>query len=461
MARKKYLPAIVVAILGFAIGIVVFYHRGEPKQPIQRPNILLIVADDLGYGDLGCYGSKDIRTPHLDGLANRGVRLTDYYANACVCSPTRAALISGRYPQRYGFDWVVRYTERDRGLLPEKTSLPRMLKDAGFRTALYGKWHLGYADEFSPNAHGFDDFFGFLGSDLDYYSHRDEAGAPGLYENRKRVEEKGYLTDLITRRAVDFLDKNAKEPFFLEVAYNAPHWPFQPPNRPDDVRDPRTYGPEVGTREDYVKIVERLDDGVGQILQALEKNGATKSTLVVFFSDNGGERLSSNAPFFHGKYTLWEGGIRVPCIMSWPEVLPEAKVSAQPVITTDLTASMLAAAQVALPANAPLDGEDVLPVLSGQKPERQRTFCWRLPRPDERFGQKAIRRGKWKYIEDRGMGLLFDLEADPSERRNLAYQHPQLVNELRLALALWEFDVMPMQFRQRVEEHIKPPAPNP
>jgi arylsulfatase A-like enzyme len=410
--------------------------RAGDRPETRARNVVVIVADDLGYGDIGCYGSKDIRTPHLDRLAEQGVRLTDAYANAPVCSPTRAALITGRYPQRSRFEWVIDYGQKDFGLPATKASLPQQLRGAGYRTALFGKWHLGYKEEWGPNAHGFDEFFGFLAADLDYYSHREATGEPGLYENTKQVEQKGYLTDLITERSVGFIGKHAKRPFFLEVAYNAPHWPFQTPGTPDDVRDRRTYGPETGTRADYVKMVEHLDAGVGEILKALDANGLTRDTLVIFFSDNGGERLSDNGPLFHSKYTLWEGGIRVPAVVRWPAAVPANRVSSQPVITTDLTASILAAAGVRPPAEAPPDGEDVVPILAGTALPRERTFFWRLPA--DKSGQKAVRRGKWKYVVDHRLELLFDLEKDVGERANLAYRHPQVVAELRGVLAEWE-----------------------
>jgi arylsulfatase A-like enzyme len=410
---------------------------GDTARP-RKPNILVFVADDLGYGDLGCYGSKDIRTPHLDHLARQGVRLTDCYAAAPVCSPTRAALMTGRYPQRAGFEWVIDYGEKDWGLATSHTSVARLLKDGGYATGLFGKWHLGYQKQHAPNAHGFDEFFGFLAADLDYYAHKEVTGEPGLYENTRLVQRKGYLTDLITEAALAFLHKNARRPFFLEVAYNAPHWPFQPPGKPADVRTAKTYGPRTGTRADYVRMVEHLDQGVGKILAAVEKHGLARDTLVLFFSDNGGERLSNNGPLFRGKYTLWEGGIRVPCLVRWPGVVPPQSVSAQAVITMDLTASILAAAGIAAPAGRALDGQDVLPIVAGKKPTRERTFFWRLNRPSEQFGQKAVRRGKWKYVADRGVELLFDLEKDVGERKNLAYRHPEVLGALRRALAEWE-----------------------
>lgn len=437
---------IILAILVAAHGHAVAQGEAAP----HKPNIVVIIVDDLGYGDLGCYGSREIRTPHIDQLAKQGVRLTDAYASAPVCSPTRAAFITGRYPQRNGFDWVVRYGDMTLGLPATKNSLPRLLKEAGYRTALFGKWHLGYKEEWGPLAHGFEEFFGFLAADLDFYGHQEANGQPGLYEGTTRVKKKGYLTDLITARAVGFIRQNANQPFFLEVAYNAPHWPFQPPGRPDDVRTRKTYGPENGSRADYIKMVEYLDAGIGQVLAALQTQGVANDTLVVFFSDNGGERLSDNSPLFHGKYTLWEGGIRVPTILRWPAALPAGKISSQAVITTDLTASILTAAHVPLLTEPPLDGDDVLPILAGKQPERVRTFFWRLPRPDAEFGMKAVRQGTWKYVFDREGELLFDLKNDIGERTNLAYRHPQVVAELRRALEQWEKTLPPPRPRKPV-----------
>ena len=214
--RLPCLVALLASLLALVLAACSAF--GQDAKPPRKPNILLILVDDLGYADLGCYGSKDIRTPNIDRLAKDGVRLTDNYAAAAVCTPTRASLITGRYPQRSGFDWVIDYTEKDRGLAVSDASLPKLLKKNGYATGLFGKWHLGYKPQFGPNAHGFDTFFGFLAADLDYYSHRDALGDPGLYEDTKLVQEKGYLTDLITERSLAFLKKHADGPFFLEAA---------------------------------------------------------------------------------------------------------------------------------------------------------------------------------------------------------------------------------------------------
>src|SRR5256714_2624115 len=277
-----------------------------------RPNVVLILMDDLGYGDIGSYGVTDASTPNLDRLARQGVRLTDAYANASNCSPTRAGFITGQYQQRYGIEWPLGSLPGDSalGLRVTGNSLPALLKRAGYATGLIGKWHLGFKPEFSPNAHGFDEFFGFVSGAVDYYTHRRGDGTPDLYENAKPVEIHGYLTDEITRRAVSFVDRHATGPFFVEVAYNAVHWPFQPPDMPGaeshdvprrgaagDLTLYQGAGDSVpATRKDYVRMLERADQGIGEILAALERRGLRENTLVIFTNDNGGGGVSPNCP---------------------------------------------------------------------------------------------------------------------------------------------------------------------
>jgi arylsulfatase A-like enzyme len=400
----------------------------------SRPNIILILSDDLGYNDLSSYGSTEIRTPNIDSLARDGVRLRNAYSNAPVCTPTRVALMTGRYQQRSGFEWVIDYDERERGLPASEPGLPRFLKNQGYVTGAFGKWHLGYKPEFGPNAHGFDEFFGFLAPDLDYYAHTEALGQPGLYENTDLVQKPGYLTDLITERAVSFIERHKSQPFFLYVPFNAPHWPFQAPDRSDDVRGEKTYGPRNGNRADYIEMVRRMDTGVGRILRALDATGVAGNTLVVFTNDNGGERFSDNRPFFHGKYTLWEGGLRVPCLMRWPGKIAPSTVSDQMLITMDITAMLLGVGGVPPSLLPKLDGEDLLPVMLGKEKPHERTFFWSMAAAQG--GQKAARRGRWKYVRER-VELLFDLDADPAERINLAYRNPKVVAELREAVDQW------------------------
>ena len=422
------------------------------------PNVVLILMDDLGYGDLGSYGVKDAKTPNLDRLAREGVRFTHAYANGANCSPTRAGLISGQYQQRYGIEWPLGAMPDDsaRGLPATGETLPALLKKSGYATGLIGKWHLGFKPEFGPNAHGFDEFFGFLAGAVGYYTHRRFDGAPDLYENTTPVEVPTYLTDEITSRALRFIDRHSGHPFFLEVAYNAVHWPFDPPDLPESARHrvpppspgapPLYQGPATPppnpTRADYVRMLERADAGVGKILAELDSRGITRNTLVIFTNDNGGEWLSRNAPLRNRKHTLWEGGIRVPLIIRWPGNLPANKTSPQVAITMDLTATILAATRTALPTTRKLEGINLLPGLTGRSPVMERELFWRVRRPHE---QRAVRSGRWKLVQDGINFYLFDVVVDPGETNDLTAEHPERVRQLSKAIQEWEknFPVWP------------------
>jgi arylsulfatase A-like enzyme len=445
---QRQLVILAMLILGSSAQTADVIPQGSARQTVPKPDVVLILMDDLGYGDLGSYGAPDARTPNIDRLAHEGVRLTDAYANGPVCTPTRAALISGRYQQRVGLEWVLGVSPADRelGLPVTGTSLPALLKTNGYATGLVGKWHLGWKPEFGPNAHGFDEFYGFLSGAHDYYTGAAD-GPSDLYENTTPVEPAGYLTDEITRRAVSFISRHATGPFFLEVAYNAVHWPFEPPDRPPTAAErslPRQLRqmPDdsvPATRQDYVRMLERADRGVGEILTAFDRMGLARNTLVIFTNDNGGEWLSRNAPLYHRKGTLWEGGIRVPLILRWPGVLPAERTSEQVAITMDLTASILAATATRAPEGYRPDGIDILPVLRGEAPLLERRLFWRIDRPGRQ--QQAVRSGRWKLLVDAGQFLLFDVGADPGERTDLTAQHPELVVTLKRFLADWEMDV--------------------
>ena len=430
------------------IGVTGFAQR-QTANP-QKPNVVLIITDDVGYGDFGSYGAPDIKTPNIDRLAREGVRFTDFYANGDVCTPTRTGLLTGRYQQRVKLERALGARDREAVLPLTGRSLPQLLKNNGYATALIGKWHLGWKPEFGPNAHGFDYFFGFLSGSMDYYLHVGADGRPDLYENGNPVEEPGYMTDLITARSVRFLEQNAARPFFLEVAYNAAHWPFQRPDHSSAApRNESSQGPNAlfqgpddnppATRADYAAMLERADQGVGQILKALEDQGLTRNTLVIFTNDNGGEWLSRNAPLFHRKGTLWEGGIRVPAILRWPGRLPAGKTTSQVGITMDLTASILAATNTPVPADARLEGVNLLPTLRGESPLLERTLFWRIRTPARQ--QLAVRSGPWKLLVDGGQLLLFDLPRDIGEKNDLALKRPDLVAGLRRRILDWEKDV--------------------
>jgi len=417
-------------------------------QSGRQPNVVLIITDDAGYGDLGSYGAPDIRTPNIDAIGRAGVRLTDFYANGATCTPTRTGLISGRYQQRFGLETPLGARgEEDwqRGLPPSGRSLPQLLKNNGYATALVGKWHLGWKDEYSPKAHGFDYFFGFKSGFIDYYHHTGGAGPSEddtLFENDKAVKVDGYLTDLITQRSIRFIEEHAGRPFFIDVAYNAPHWPYQPPGQPSRARENgrhlTPFDTATSTRADYVAMLERVDQGVGQILETLDRLGLRQNTLVIFTNDNGGEWLSRNTPLFHHKGSVWEGGIRVPALVRWPARIPANRVSNQVGMTMDLTATILAATRTVVPAEARPDGIDLMPVLEGKVPRVERTLFWRVvgARP-----QSAVRSGDWKLMLDGGRAFLFDLRTDIGERQNLIGTRSDLARRLRAQLTAWHEEV--------------------
>jgi len=427
-------------------------HFGDTRN-VQNPNIVLIMADDLGYGDLGCYGCTDIRTPAIDGLAAEGIRFTTFYANAPECTPTRTALLTGRYQHRVGglecalgignvgrYDDAVRLRRtNDLGLPAEETSIARMLKDAGYATAICGKWHLGYEPKFFPLKHGFDYWFGPVGGAVDYFHHCEYTGQPALYLNDRPIEREGYLTDLITDEAVKFIQRRQNMPFFLYVAYTAPHTPYQGPDdkKPEPV-------PEAdynkGSRTTYAAMVERMDEGIGKILRTLEDDKVADNTLVIFMSDNGANKTGRNLPFSGYKGNLFEGGIRVPCIVKWPGVLAEGIVSNQPCITMDFSCSIARAADARPPRNRSFDGVDILRALETNQPVQKRTLFWRARRADQT--RNAVRDGSLKYIclqEGNDVNeYLFDLERDPAEKDNLFNKQKEDVRKLRKLLENWE-----------------------
>ena len=431
----------------------------KPKS--SKPNIVLLVADDLGYGDLGCYGCPDIRTPVLDRLAGEGVRFTNFYANAPECTPTRTALMTGRYQQRVGglecaigtgnvgrYDDAVRLAENhDLGLPTSQTTIIRLLKQAGYTAVGFGKWHLGYEPKFGPLEHGFDHFFGPLGGWIDYYFHTEFDGAHMLYENQRPIRCEGYMTDLITNGAVQFLRRRAgKKPFFLYVPYTAPHWPIQGPGeKPSEPRNRENA--TQGTRQTYALMVQRLDEGIGRILKALDEVGLRDNTLVIFVSDNGGTELARNAPFSGYKGGLFEGGIREPCIVRWPGMLPEGLLTDQMAIMMDFSASIVRVAGATVPVDRPFDGIDIIKHLQQRRPTRPRTLFFRQRRGQQTW--RAVRDGPLKYLTrrdgDRLQEHLFDLVADPGEKNNLLDSRADDAARLKKLLADWERDVQPQR----------------
>ena len=436
----------------FVCGAVVLFaanmsswQQPAPPGAATRPNVILIMTDDMGYADLGSYGATDIKTPNLDRLARDGARLTDAYANGVLCSPTRAALISGRYPQRGAIETALG-PEGTRGLAVTATSLPQILKNVGYRTALVGKWHLGGTVTGAtrvggPRAHGFDAFFGLMGSHVDYWHHNRGPKSEDLWEDETMISMDGqYLTTLITDRSVRFIEQSAAagQPCFVDVAYNAPHWPYNRPDRPSPAPGSGAHvlanAENPPTRADYATMVEAADSGVGTILQAVDRLGLTSNTIVIFTNDNGGEWLSNGGPLFSRKWTVWEGGIRVPAIVKWPGRIRAGTVSDQPAITFDWSASIIAAAGATIPTH--YEGINVLPILEGRVPKVERTLFWRSA-PNSNRTQQAVRQGEWKLVVDANHMLLFNLREDIGERRDMTAQRPDLVRTLRPLLTEW------------------------
>jgi arylsulfatase A-like enzyme len=432
-----------MAVIVFGLVLASLHAQPAPA----RPNIVLIITDDMGYGDLGSYGSADIRTPNIDSLARAGVRFTQFYANGSTCTPTRAGLITGRYQQRVTLERPLSHEttpDGKLGLAATGHSLPQLLLNHGYQTGLIGKWHLGYQPQFSPKAHGFASFFGFKAGYIDYYQHTDAGGQPDLFDNDTPVKLDGYMTDLITDRSVRYIDANAKAPFFLEVAYNVPHWPYQVPDHPstaiDKARHVMPYDENPATRADYVKMLERADQGVGKILAALDRNGLADNTLVIFTNDNGGEWLSNNGPFFNRKFSVYEGGIRVPAMMRWPGRIPAGVVTEQVGITMDLTRTILAAAGAPVPAEAKLEGIDLLPLLASGATPLSRTLFWRVV--NTVANQRTVRDGDWKlFMDTPGRAMLYDLRNDPGERHDLSASNVAVTRRLSQLLIAWEKDV--------------------
>ena len=422
-----------------------------PQAPAQGtaappPNVVLIITDDMGWADLAIYGARDVRTPNIDALARAGVRFTDFYSNGVLCTPTRAALMTGRYQQRYGMEVALPSegaSGGDRGLAANGNTLPQLLRGGGYATALVGKWHLGYKAEFSPTAHGFDYFFGLKSGYHDYYTHEGSDGRPDLWENDRPIEVPGYMTDLITDRATKFIERSAGKPFFIDVAYNAPHWPYQRPDKPSvAIGNSRHLMPgdsATSTRADYVAMVERVDHGVGAILRTIDRLGLARNTIVIFTNDNGGEWLSNNQPLFNRKWTVWEGGIRVPAIVRWPGRIPAGTVTPQVGITMDLTASILAITKAPVPATVRLEGTNLFPVLEGNQQPINRTLFWRTAAGNRL--QKAVRSGDWKLVVDGNHTLVFNVKTDLGEREDLANRRQDVALRLRRLLAEWERDI--------------------
>ena len=420
-----------------------------------RPSIIFIVADDLGYADLGCYGGRPAAfgavSPNLDALAAGGLQLSDGYANSSVCSPTRFALMTARYQYRLRGALEEPINSRSKGdprlvLPPELPTLPSMLRDSGYSTALFGKWHLGYPPHGGPLRSGYEQFYGVMAGGVDYFSHTSSRGDHDLYEGETPQVDAGYLTDLLSHRATRYVREQAVaarsgKPFFLSLHYTAPHWPWE-------TRDDAALAPSIGnlfhldggTVQTYLRMIHHMDEGIGQVVAALRDEGLLDDTLIVFTSDNGGERFSDNWPLVGGKMDLTEGGIRVPWIAHWPRVIAPGRVSRQHCMTMDWSATMVDAGGAQLPPGHALDGASLMPVLANAEALVPRELHWRMNHRQ----QRALRSGRWKYLKVDEHEYLFDLETDPRERANLRKREPARFEHLRERWQQWNATMPPI-----------------
>ncbi len=445
-------------------------------QPLAKPNVLLIVSDDQGYRDLGCFGSGEVQTPHLDRLARGGIKLNSFYVAWPACTPSRGALLTGRYPQRNGIydmirneapDYGYQYKpgeyeatfERIGGMDTREVLLPRVLKGAGYVSGIFGKWDLGVHRRFLPLARGFDDFYGFVNTGIDYYTH-ERYGVPSMYRNNSpTTADKGtYCTDLFEREAVRFLEVNRRKPFFLYVPFNAPHGAsnLDPTIRGGAQAPGRFKGmypklqEQVGTEQrsrygetftvpnraarrlEFVGSVTAMDAAIGRLLDLLDEYGIADNTIIIFFSDNGGGGSADNAPLRGRKGQMFEGGIRVPCIVKWPGKIPAGTTSNAFLTSLEILPTLCAATGAVPTKGVPLDGFDMLSVLQGKRASARTEMFW------QRKLDKGARVGHWKWVESsRGKGL-FDLRHDIGERRDLSKERPEILKKVQARFANWK-----------------------
>jgi len=446
--RRHFLKILVWGSVLFAWGGFNDLHAAIPNE---KPNVVLIFTDDQGTIDVNCYGSKDLHTPNLDKLARRGVRFTQFYVGAPVCSPSRAALLTGRYPQRAG---LTSNSGGNRGLLPQQFTIAEMLRENGYRTALFGKWHLGEAPELSPLSQGFDQFFGHKKGCIDNYSHFFYWSGPNVHDlwknNSVHWEDGKYFPDMVVREAVRFLEENKNRPFFLFLPFNIPHYPLQGQEK---YRQMVSHLPEP--RKSYAALVSTLDEKIGKVIDKIDQLGLREKTIIIFLSDHGHSvevRTNSGGgsagPYRGHKFTLWEGGIRVPCIISWPGEIPQNQVRDQIAISTDWLPTIANYCHVKLPDHK-IDGKNIASVIaSGNTVSPHFVLHW------EHSKQWAVRKDQWKLVVNGPDSMhhgnkipqekifLSDLEKNPGESNNLASQNPDIVKRLTLLHKKWTTEVV-------------------
>jgi arylsulfatase A-like enzyme len=435
---------------GAATGIIATALRGDSRaaqSSSAKPNILFILADDLGYADVSCYGRPDLSTPNIDHLAARGVRFLQAYANSAVCTATRTALITGRYQYRLrlGLEEPLAGNP-DVGLPPEHPTLPSLLRKAGYSSTLIGKWHLGVLPKFGPLKSGYDHFYGFRGGAVDYFSHGNGA-REDLWDDDVPVHQAGYLTDLLGIRAVEVVNGYAKarRPFMISLHFNAPHWPWEGPG--DEAESKRLAQPgsggifhlDGGSQKTYQQMIEAMDRQIGRVLQALDANGLTENTIVIFTSDNGGERFADTWPFTGKKTELLEGGLRIPAVISWPARIAPGRSTNQVSISMDWVPTLLGAAGAEADRDYPLDGMNLLPMLTQNAAPIPRKLFWRY----KANAQRAMRDGDYKFLKILENTFLFNVVEDPLERANLKERQKDVYRRLVKEWYEWNATMLP------------------
>jgi arylsulfatase A-like enzyme len=431
---------------GAALGVAAVASGVRPvfgKRTAPQPNIIFIMADDLGYADLACYGRPDLHTPNIDALSAKGMRFLQAYANSAVCSATRTALITGRYQDRLPIGLEEPLAGRDVGLPPDRPTLPSLLKKVGYKTALVGKWHLGLLPKYGPLQSGYDQFYGFRRGASDYYMH-----ASDLWDGDVQVHEIGYLTDLLGSRAVNVVNRYARagRPFLLSLHFNAPHWPWEAPG--DEGESKRIGGGagernlidfDGGTQKTYERMIEAMDLQVGHVVSALHVNNIAEDTIIIFTSDNGGERFADTWPFTGRKTELLEGGLRIPAIISWPAHIPQGRTTDQVAISMDWLPTLLAAADGSPDPQFPPDGMNLLPMLTANAAPIERKLFWRY----KANAQRAARDGNYKYLKILNNTFLFNVVEDPMERANLKQRHSDIYERLEAEWYAWNATMLP------------------
>jgi arylsulfatase A-like enzyme len=422
---------------------------GAQPRP-ARPNIILIVADDLGYADLGCYGNTRVRSPHLDRMAAEGVRFTDFYVSWAACTPSRGSILTGRYPQRNGLydmirnnevNWQYQFDEATYATSPEMTlgldvreiTIGQVMKSAGYVTGAIGKWDSGRARRFLPRQRGFDFFYGFANTGIDYYTH-ERYGVASMFRDNERVREPGHATDLFGREALRFIDQNRERPFFLYLAFNAPHGASTFDKKAPQVAEKywRMYGDSESDRKAVRPgLITHMDEAIGEMFQRLVQHGIDRNTLVIFISDNGGDGAGSNGPLRGNKGQLFEGGVRSPLIARWPGRIPAGTTRHEVASSFELLPTVAAVGGAKPPANTVLDGFNLMPLFEGRGTAARKEIFWQYK------DDKAARIGQWKWVDSaRGKGL-YDLATDIGEKRDLSAERPDMLSALRGRWAAW------------------------